>query len=299
MTTRSIRCPRCSSVMKVVESPDLNYEECPNCLGKFLDKGELNSFATGRAGDIEFCTIDDEEQQDQFSARSCPKCEDQEMLKMGLLGSSEVILDVCEECEGFFFDPDEIREMNDELRELTDLPFSEEHRMMYGDFLVRLDKIEEMVPVSYAGFQVPVQFGKHQMGVETGFYLEVSVYFPDSLDAGLQVTEGGLGEAILEVIDPGLRDEIHVGDSEFDSRFRIKGNDPDQVQELLGQEAQHRILSFLRENPSMLGEEGTLEITDDRVLFREGLYKEGNYNMEEDPENIRSRLLDIAKSVWG
>lgn len=289
----SLVCPRCSTSMDVVESPDITYVKCPDCDGTFVGKEEIDAFATGRTGDVCFTSIDDdEEKQDEYSRRSCPLCDDREMEKKEMLFSSSVIVDVCPDCEGHFFDPDEIQLMNQKLRELTDVSFSEEYRAKHGEFLVRLDKGEEWVAeASLSGVMTGTQ------SCHRGFNLQASIFFPEPLDAGLELTEGGWGESLLEVFDFGLRGDITTGNPEFDSTFRISGDDPDRIRSILNRSVQRKMIVFLREKPSMLGKEGILKMTDERVLLQEGPYSEGGYNMEKDPKQVRSSLIEIAKAV--
>ena len=108
----SISCPNCGSVMERKDHPDIATDVCSNCNGVFLDRGELNTMAVGMAGDIEYCSIDEEGHADKFEPRACPKCPDQKMRKINFLRFSNLIFDYCPTCSGFFFDKGEIASMN-------------------------------------------------------------------------------------------------------------------------------------------------------------------------------------------
>jgi len=114
-----MNCPSCSGKMKSVIEPDVTTDVCQNCGGIFLDKGELNAFATAFAGDIEYCSIDHDTHIDRFPTRTCPKCSDQKMIKVNLLAFSSLIFDFCPSCEGFFLDKGEIDVMNVDMHDLT------------------------------------------------------------------------------------------------------------------------------------------------------------------------------------
>ena len=57
---KSINCPGCQSPMEKVKHPDMTVDKCTKCGGTFFDKGELNAMATGMAGDIEMCSVDEQ-----------------------------------------------------------------------------------------------------------------------------------------------------------------------------------------------------------------------------------------------
>ena len=118
-TGDSLICPHCEANMNHVVEPDMTYEKCPRCDGLFLDPGELNTMATGMPGDIEYCSIQaDDDDQDRFPVRVCPKCPGQKMKKENLLVYSSLIFDLCENCHGWFLDRGELKKMNAVLGEL-------------------------------------------------------------------------------------------------------------------------------------------------------------------------------------
>lgn len=289
MTDDVIHCPRCDSAMETIEDPDFSYEECPECSGVFLDEGEMNAFATGRSGNIEFSTLHDQEKGERFTRRVCPKCEDQNMEKMALLGYSDIILDVCRSCRGFFFDPDELHLMNEELRELTPPFYPQEYRKKHGDFLVRLDKLREVFAITQLGFNRAVE----------GYHMEASVYFPSTLDLELKIHETALMDQLLQGMGLSTKQDIKTGDRDFDSQFIIQGKQPDEVRSFLTDERRERLLDFADDKPVFVSEEGELEVNDERVILREGPYRvDNNYNMEEDPNRVRKRLFELAEVLY-
>ncbi|MFH1845085.1 MAG: zf-TFIIB domain-containing protein, partial [bacterium] len=86
-----IQCPNCGEAMTTVQDHDITTDTCASCGGVFLDKAELNALATGMAGDIEYCSVDDTIHADKFAERSCPRCDDQEMHKVCLLCYTDIV----------------------------------------------------------------------------------------------------------------------------------------------------------------------------------------------------------------
>ena len=76
-----LQCPHCNTGMYKVVEPEISTDVCPNCKGVWLEKGEINILASGMAGNIEYCSIDDKTHVDRFPVRRCPKCPDQNLKK--------------------------------------------------------------------------------------------------------------------------------------------------------------------------------------------------------------------------
>ena len=86
------------------------------------DQGELKKIAEPITGDIEFCTVAGEsfDHPDKFKEISCPKCKDTQMKKVDFNIYTDIILDYCESCEGFWLDGGEYSRINDEIRHLNE-----------------------------------------------------------------------------------------------------------------------------------------------------------------------------------
>ena len=42
---KELKCPRCGTTLFEFEKEDVEIDRCPNCLGIWLDKGELDKLA--------------------------------------------------------------------------------------------------------------------------------------------------------------------------------------------------------------------------------------------------------------
>ena len=212
MTT--LQCPGCGGKMKETKEPDITLELCQRCNGVFLDKNELNELATGLSGDIEFCSIDDEDHKDKFPERNCPKCQKQVMNKINLLRFSDIIFDFCPRCEGFFLDKSEIVQMNAELEKLSETKKGEEFRGYIDDHLVRLDKVVNVHMVSKSGglFLQP----------DTYRFLRLSVYFTKPFNMRLKINSEKWADRFLRAITLRKDQDIEIGNKEFDNYFLFR-----------------------------------------------------------------------------
>ncbi|MBW3564616.1 MAG: zf-TFIIB domain-containing protein [Acidobacteria bacterium] len=120
-----MRCPIDSSVLVIREIDGVNVHVCPADDGMYLERGELNRLAEPSSGDLEFSTVDLDslEHQDTQGKRECPADPGTEMVKVEFNILSNIILDYCEKCRGFWIDQGElarIRQSVDSLEEAED-----------------------------------------------------------------------------------------------------------------------------------------------------------------------------------
>jgi len=288
----SINCPACHAPMEKVKHPDITVDKCAKCEGTFFDKGELNVMATGMTGDIEFCSIDEQQQDDTFPHRKCPRCPDKEMQKTALLCYSDVILDYCEGCAGFFFDKGEIKEMNVELEKLAGSKRAEEYRKYHDKYLVRLDKLSDVMASGYGmGLTIATNVT----------YLRLSVYYDKPLNVGLRIYSEKWTDKLIKTIGLSKKQDIEIGDSDFDSAFIIQGDDVSKVKSILSVEVREKMLSLIKNPPKIISSHGTLKVLDKRILYTEGPYRgTATYDMSKDPAGIVSRLIQLAQllSNW-
>ena len=115
-------CPRCDQKTRKIKESEVVVDVCDKCRGLFLDKGELNKIAEPTEGDIEYSTVAIEtfDHQDKFKDIYCPKCKGTEMKKVDFIIYTDIILDYCESCEGFWLDGGEYLRINDEIRQLNE-----------------------------------------------------------------------------------------------------------------------------------------------------------------------------------
>lgn len=95
---------------------------CERCGGLFLHRGELNKIAEPTAGDLEFSTVHDDplRHEDAWGPTACPDCRDQTMKKVDFNIYTDIILDYCEGCGGFWLDGRELDRINEEVRALNE-----------------------------------------------------------------------------------------------------------------------------------------------------------------------------------
>ncbi len=119
-----MKCPRCNLATSLQRFGDAEMDVCTHCGGMFLERGELARAAAPTAGDIEYSTVDLDtfEHADLYGPTTCPHCTDKptEMRKVEFNIHTGIILDYCENCRGFWLDGRELNRINDEVRELND-----------------------------------------------------------------------------------------------------------------------------------------------------------------------------------
>ena len=115
-------CPRDGSTFETETIHDVPTLKCGQCGGMFLEHGDLNKVAEPTSGDLEFSTID----QDSFSHPdatgpfACPRDTGVTMQKVEFNIGTNIILDYCPECRGFWLDGAELSRINAEVKDLND-----------------------------------------------------------------------------------------------------------------------------------------------------------------------------------
>ena len=95
---------------------EISYDACEKCGSIWLDAGELDKMAFQVTGSIEFSS--DEDAQAAGSARKCPRCDDYELSRVRFLGESDIMLDHCRNCGGFWLDGGELNLVDQELTKI-------------------------------------------------------------------------------------------------------------------------------------------------------------------------------------
>lgn len=123
-------CPRCKTPTEERDLEHVRVDVCPRCEGMFLERGELNRLAP-TDGDLELASVehDDHLHPDIRPPVRCPRCIDPLMQKVDLARETDVVLEHCERCGGFWLDGREldrvravVRRMNEAAEEVAD-PF--------------------------------------------------------------------------------------------------------------------------------------------------------------------------------
>ena len=137
------------------------------------------------------------------------------MRKIDLLSYSDTVFDYCEECEGFFLDKGEIEQTNLELEEIVKDNLAEEFRGHIDGYLVRLDKISDVVVGGRFGFAI----------AQMADYLRISVYFRESLGLGLRVYSEKWTHKFIKAIGLFSKQDISIGNDRIDRTFIVQGSD--------------------------------------------------------------------------
>lgn len=95
----------------------ISYDMCEACGSLWLDQGELDKMAFQVAGSIEFSS-QEEVQGASATSKHCPRCEGVELERVRFLGTSDIVLDRCPNCGGFWLDGGELDLINRELERI-------------------------------------------------------------------------------------------------------------------------------------------------------------------------------------
>lgn len=111
-----------------------------------MDRGELNRIADPTVGDLEFSTLDRDPHvhQDQYGPADCPRDAGVEMEKVEFNIETDIILDHCPTCHGFWLDGRELARINEEVRQLN-----EAARRVPDPPLVRFSQFIWNIPVPH------------------------------------------------------------------------------------------------------------------------------------------------------
>jgi len=122
-------CPGCKTNLNAYTVFGMEIEGCPKCRGIFLDKDELRKLKDkAQKGSWQVLRwLDDETEaigntSTMPSKRTCPKCDDTQMVS-ACFGESGIMIDWCPGCNGTWLDRDEfadiVKFLTDKLSKLT------------------------------------------------------------------------------------------------------------------------------------------------------------------------------------
>ena len=125
-----LNCPQCREL-------ELTEEEfsgtpvlvCNMCSGLWMEKGHLNKIAHPIDGDLEYCTHEYSGEK-EISSLNCPRCTDKKMLKVAFIEYSDIKVDFCPECEGLWLNEVSMKQINNEIDALAQIPESWDHKIM-------------------------------------------------------------------------------------------------------------------------------------------------------------------------
>ena len=247
------------------------------------------------AGDIEFCSIDNDEHEDEHNVRLCPACEDVKMSKVNLLAFSKLIFDYCPDCEGFFLDAGETEAMNKELNELAEKRLGSEIRQEICSHFVTVERI----------FGVDTAFVVHELTrphtddgsvVPQLTFLRLSLYLKTPLALGLYLYEEKWTTKLAKLFGLTSQEEIEIGDSQFDSTFFIAAKSKEEATKTFTKERRNSLLSFATKKPTICSKNPKFYFLDDRLVLTAGPFTEPlPVDLKEPCDEAIKALVSLAQ----
>jgi Zn-finger nucleic acid-binding protein len=271
--------------MERIQDPDITTESCAFCGGLFFDQGELNAVATAVTGDIELCSVDLTNHEDRHPTRFCPKCTEQEMRKVNLLQFSDVILDFCPTCSGFFLDRNELGVMNAYLAQLSDTQGDEEFRGKLGGRLVRIDRLSGVAISGISGLRVA-----------NTIHIRIIVYLSTPLKLGLRLTPERWTAKLAKAMRLYQDEDAQTGFAAFDDHFLVTCKQPKKLKAILQSENLREALQDLcSDAPPIISREGSLEVLDTALVYTEGPYSgTPQKNIPDAARSLALRMVRVA-----
>jgi Zn-finger nucleic acid-binding protein len=118
MRIEKMKCQVCSGLITPVKKENIEIQQCNQCNGFWIKKGDLNRLIDHQSGDIEFSSIDHHMHQDTHGILKCVYCEDQATIKSNFIQYSDIILDYCENCGAFWIDNGEVIKMQEYIKQI-------------------------------------------------------------------------------------------------------------------------------------------------------------------------------------
>jgi Zn-finger nucleic acid-binding protein len=116
-----MRCLNCDAKMVnydvITKKTELSYDVCEKCGSLWLDAGELDKMAFKVAGSIEFCS-EEEDKTPERQIKKCPRCQDFNLSRVRFLSVTDIILNHCKNCGGFWLDGGELNLIDRELAKI-------------------------------------------------------------------------------------------------------------------------------------------------------------------------------------
>jgi len=105
-----MNCPDCAKELIPKDYKDIEIHECPNCRGKWFERGQLESAKDNENENISWLDFDPfgkdaEELSTQSEGKQCPKCS--KNMSSLRYSKSNIIIDKCLYCEGVWLDSGE------------------------------------------------------------------------------------------------------------------------------------------------------------------------------------------------
>ncbi|MBZ0166663.1 MAG: zf-TFIIB domain-containing protein [Candidatus Omnitrophica bacterium] len=180
-----MNCPQCDNALQQVEFQGVVIGECPECHGRWFDRGELKKakdLANEDFGWINFDPFDQDvtKIEDTPEGTPCPQCHS-EMHSLPY-SNSEVIIDKCAACHGIWLDQNEFEKI---IAYLDHFVSSESAAELARESLHQLEDIlrhKKDLSTGFRDFLVVSKLLEKRVGVEhpklTGAVQKIFMYFP-------------------------------------------------------------------------------------------------------------------------
>jgi Zn-finger nucleic acid-binding protein len=113
-------CPVCKYDMIVVEYHNIELDYCNNCKGVWFDSGELElllkSYGIEEPKTLFDGILDSQKAVSSEKKRNCPVC-GHKMKKKAIGGQPEILIDICRDKHGLWFDGGEVTQLIRRLAE--------------------------------------------------------------------------------------------------------------------------------------------------------------------------------------
>lgn len=113
-------CPVCNDAMIVIEYHDIELDYCNKCKGVWFDSGELElmlkSQGLEESKELFRDILKSREAVSSEKKRNCPVCH-HKMKKTVIGGQPEILIDVCRDKHGLWFDGGEVTQLIRQLAE--------------------------------------------------------------------------------------------------------------------------------------------------------------------------------------
>lgn len=100
-----------------IKDDQISYDVCESCGSLWLDSGEFDKMAFQVEGSIEYSSLRKAEEVSE-KTKNCPRCDGIQLDKVFFLGHSDILLDHCGNCNGFWLDGGELDLVNRQLESI-------------------------------------------------------------------------------------------------------------------------------------------------------------------------------------
>ena len=112
------RCPNCQELTHRADYARLEIQHCPHCGGNWVDESTFRSIQERRETRVTGPDVPQMQPHEEKPIR-CPRC-NLELLKIPFMEGSDIIVDKCKSCQGYWFDVGELEAVQVVFRNVQD-----------------------------------------------------------------------------------------------------------------------------------------------------------------------------------